>query len=170
MRASEIRLANDYAVTGRDIQLARVTVLGRTERTSFLCQIQAGEVYVGWKKEHGALDMKYAGPDEIVTLTSREILRTWDEEMARRSKVLNQRETIRTAMSEMDRLLTDLGLPDAQMQLVQHPYGYLAVTVLGIEDVRRLHEKATAVDPEGVGRATGRPGPAPTGPEIPPSP
>ena len=89
--------------------------------------IEEGEVYTGWKKEDGDLDANYA--EQAVMLTSRDILRTWAE-VRRRGTVLTLREAVREAMSEMDEVLNELGLPDAQMQLVQVPDGYLAVAVL----------------------------------------
>jgi hypothetical protein len=173
MRASEIQYGMSYAVSGREIQLAKVQVYGREPRIGgagadptnrFRCLVEAGEVYTGWKKEHGALDMNYAGPGERVLLESRAFLRPWTEEEIRRAQVLTQRETIRSAMSEMDRLLTELGLPDAQMQLVQLPDGFIAVTVLGIEDVRRLHDQKTEstprTDPRIMDPVPGEPGAA----------
>jgi hypothetical protein len=172
MRASDIRNGVSYAVTGREIQLAKVVVYG-VERGSdplqFRCLVEAGQVYTGWHKQNGSLDMAYAGPGEKVLLSSRDILRPWPEEEERRRKVMTQREGIRAAMSEMDRLLRDLGLPDSQVHLVQLPDGFIAVTVLGIEEVRKLHDQKAAAKtyPIGVAWVSGKPTTAGAGPEIP---
>ena len=173
MRASEIKPGQSYAATGRDLQLSRVLVLSYDTQPDvekrFHCVVEAGEVYTGWTRSGPGLDMTYAGVGEMVDLASREILRPWSDEQERRNKVRNQRESIRAAMSEMDAVLNQLGLPDAQMQLVQLPYGYLAVTVLGIEDLRRLRDQqeAAPTDPEGVGGVSGPTDPTETGPEVP---
>ena len=170
MRASEIQPGISYAVNGQEIQLARVQVIERRADGKFICLVEEGYVYDGWAVTLGHLDMVYVSPGREVALNSRDILRTWQDEQIRRGKVLIQREGIRNAMTEMDQLLNDLGLPEAQMQLLQLPTGYLAVTVLGIEDVRKLHGATTPsdlADLAGVPPQTEDDGPRPEVPESP---
>lgn len=154
MRASEIKAGTSYAATGSAIQLAKVQVIGRDPATGKLrCQVEDGQVYEGWSRNHGGLDMVYAKPGEIVWLTPRDILRSWEEEESRRASIAARRQDIREVLADMDALLNDMGLFDSQMQLVQvrssHGERYIAVCVLGIDEIRRLHDQIT--EQRGVG-------------------
>jgi hypothetical protein len=149
MRASEIRVGETYAATGRDLQLSKVRVLNvvrnpRERSVHFECDVVEGEVYVGWSTLAGVLDMDYVGPGTVVMLQPRDFLRPWEQEEQRRSVVLARRGEIRDLMTEADALLNHLGLPDAQIQLIEIRGKYTVVAVLGLEDIRRLHAQYRA--------------------------
>jgi hypothetical protein len=155
MRSSEIRIGMSYAAIGKEIALAKVLVLGRDQKDQverrFRCRVEQGSVYAGWHRKRGALDMDYRSEGEEVWLQPRDILRPWAEEQERRSVMMARRQDIRALLSEMDALLNDMNLPDSQVQLVPlEPDRFIAVTVLGIEEIRRLHDLVQRTDDQGT--------------------
>lgn len=147
MRASEIHEGTSYAVVGKNISRARVTVLSKQRRTNpttpvyFRCRVEEGLVYTGWAKTpSGGLDTEYVGKGTEVLLVARDFVRPWTEELARRTERDSERHYISEVMSEMDVALNALGLSSAYIQLVQTQHGPIAVTVLGIEELRAVQD------------------------------
>lgn len=142
---TEIKIDESYAAVGKEFQIAKVRIDGFAANTDrpIVAIVEEGLVYQGWRvDDHGSLDMDYAGPGERVWLTARDILRPWRKEMDHRIAVLERRQNIRDLLGEMDQMLTDLDLPDAQVHLVQvRPGDPIAVALMGIEEVRALHER-----------------------------
>lgn len=153
MRMTEILAGRSYAAVGKEFQIAKVSVLRKRvsrldKETSPDRPIQAlveeGQIYQGWNQSEGKLDMHYADPGSLVSLTARDILRPWEEEMKHRAQVMKQRFEIRSLMSEMDQMLNEMDLPEAQVRLVQiRPNEPMAVVLLGIEEVRKLYERVS---------------------------
>lgn len=153
MRASEVRNGEDYAVYGREHQLARVHVITREHRIGgggaglpirFQCKVVAGEVWRQHIRNRTGPD--YAQVGEHVTLTSRDLLRTWGDQQERQHSLQTQRAEIRAVMSEMDAMLVDLGLDDVHVTHVQLEEIPVAVAILGIKEVRTLHARLASSD------------------------
>jgi hypothetical protein len=185
MRASEIKIGKHYATTGKGITLARVRVLSKVpvgqyaRELRFRCLVEEGEVYQGWlKTAQNTLDMAYVKAGEVALLLPRDILRTWEEELERRTAKRNVRRRIHMALAEMDAMLINLGLPDVPIQPIPLPDGYTAVAVLSLDDVRRLHDThqraelgtVEQVPGPGEGHPPGHALPEPSGqPVVPPA-
>ena len=146
MRASEIKEGEHYAVVGKNISRAHVIVLGKQRRNPtmpmyFRCRVMEGLVYTGWAKTpSGGLDTEYVGTGAEVLLVARDFVRPWTEELSRRSERDTERSYISEVMTEMDTALNALGLSSAYIQLVQTQHGPIAVTVLGIEELRAVQD------------------------------
>ena len=148
MRASEIKEHVSYAVVGKNISRARVLVLSRQRRNPsatspvyFRCRVEEGLVYTGWAKtSSGGLDTEYVGKGAEVLLVARDFVRPWAEELTRREERDTERSYISEVMTEMDQALNALGLSSAYIQLVQTQHGPVAVTVLGIEELRAVQD------------------------------
>lgn len=146
VRASEIKQDVSYAVVGKGIAHARVLVTAirrdsMTRSQFFECVVEEGLVYTGWEKnQNGHLDMVYADKDGLVFLAARDFLRPWSEEEARRAERTEARQSIAEVMSEMDAALLSLGLSHSLVQLVQTVNGPVAVTVLGIEELKAIQD------------------------------
>jgi len=169
MRATEIEIGKSYAATGKEISLAKVKVLGTSRRPDgtqvYTCLVEEGVVYTGWSVRGAALDMDYSGAGHQVSLQSRDILRPWEDEELRRQTRAEYRDKIRNEMREMDQMLTEMGLPDSQVQLIQLPDNwYTVVAILDLNETRQLYARIsrTTVGPPVGGTTT-----PPAGPELP---